>query len=68
MKYVSVYSYWLFEEIKKGKKVYALDRRLKKVSLVNDLTADQLIAVMHSAEEESDRYEFWYEEEETENA
>lgn len=63
MNYNSVYAYWLFEEVKSGKKVYALDRKFKKVSLVNDLTVDQLLAVMNSAEAEPSRYEFWYEEE-----
>ena len=68
MKYTEVYSYWLFDEVKNGKKVYALDRKLRKVVLVNELTADQLVAVMHSADEETTRYEFWTEEEEKENA
>lgn len=66
MKYKSVSSYWLFDEIKNGKIVFALDRGLKKVSLVNDLTADILVAVMNSAEAEPTRYEFWYEETEEE--
>ena len=68
MKYSNVYNCWLFDEIKNGKKVYALDRKLRKVVLVNELTADQLVAVMHSADEETTRYEFWTEEEEKENA
>ena len=66
MKYRSVYSFCLFDEVVNGKKVYALDRKLKKVVLVNDLTAEQLAAVMHSDKEEPSRYEFWYEETETE--
>lgn len=64
MKYRSVYSFWLFDEIKSGKRVYALDKKLKKIVLVNDLTAEQLVAVMNSAEAEPTRYEFWYEESE----
>lgn len=66
MNYKSVYSCWLFDEVKSGKKVYALDRKFKKVSLVNDLTIDQLVAVINSDEAETSRYEFWYEEEVTE--
>ena len=62
MKFVGVYGYWLFDEIKDGKVVFALDRKLKKIVLVNDMTADQLVAVMNSAEAEPTRYEFWYEE------
>ena len=68
MKYSNVYSCWIFDEIKNGKKVYALDRKLRKVVLVNELTVDQLVAVIHSDEEETTRYEFWTEEEEKENA
>jgi hypothetical protein len=63
MNYKSVYSCWLYDEVKSGKKVYALDRKFKKVSLVNDLTIDQLVAVINSDEAEPSRYEFWYEEE-----
>lgn len=63
MKYKSVYSFWLFDEIKSGNRVYALDKKLKKIVLVNDLTAEQLVAVMNSAEAEPTRYEFWYESE-----
>lgn len=66
MNYKSVYSCWLFDDVKSGKKVYALDRKLKRVSLVNDLTVDQLVAVINSDEAEPSRYEFWYEEEVTE--
>lgn len=66
MKFKNVSSYWLFDEVKSGKRVYALDRKLRKVSVVNDLTIDQLVAVMNSSEEESTRYEFWYEEKVTE--
>lgn len=65
MKYKSVYSFWLFDEIKSGKRVYALDKKLKKIVLVNDLTAEQLVAVMNSDQEEPTRYEFWYESEES---
>lgn len=64
MKYKSVYSFWLFDEIKSGNRVYALDKKLKKIVLVNDLTAEQLVAVMNSSEAEPTRYEFWYEESE----
>lgn len=65
MKYKSVYSFWLFDEIKSGNRVYALDKKLKKIVLVNELTAEQLVAVMNSAEAEPTRYEFWYESEES---
>lgn len=62
MKFKEVSSYWLFDEVKSGKRVYALDRKLRKISVVNDLSVDLLVAVMNSAHEEHSRYEFWYEE------
>lgn len=69
MKYRSVSSYWVFDEIKSGKDIYVLDRRVNEVYLVNAMPVDQLVAIMHSAEKENSRYEFWYEQkEEKENA
>lgn len=62
MKFINAYSHWLFEDVKNGKVVYALDRKLKKIVVVNELTVDRLVAVMNSAEAEPNRYEFWYEE------
>lgn len=62
MIYRDIYSWWLFDEIKSGKTVYAIDRRLNVVYSVNSRTVDELVAIMKSAEEESNRYVFWYEE------
>lgn len=62
MKFKEISSYWLFDEVKSGKRIYALDRKLRKISVVNDLSVDLLVAVMNSADEECSRYEFWYEE------
>ena len=67
MIYRDIYSWWLFDEIKTGKTVYALDRRLNVVYSVNSRTVDELVAIMKSADEEPHRYVFWCEEtEETE--
>ena len=63
MIYKRAYSEWLFEEIKKGKKIYVLDKKFVNVVIVNELTVDQLVALMRSDVEEETRYEFWYEEE-----
>lgn len=68
MKYHSIFAHWAFDEIKEGKKVYALDRQTKTVAVVNEMTVDTATALLKSASENSDRYEFWVEEEETENA
>jgi hypothetical protein len=62
MEYIEVYSFRLFDRIMSGNKIYCLDRKLKKVFTVNELTADRLVALIKSAEEELNRYEFWYEE------
>ena len=67
MKYKKIYSHWVIDDIQDGKKVFCLDRKFLRVVLINDLTVDQMVAMLQSALEESDRYEFWYEEpEETE--
>lgn len=64
MKYRTFSAYWVFDEIKAGKTVCVLDRKLREVFFVNSMTVDRMIAVLNSAEENSDRYEFWTEEEE----
>jgi hypothetical protein len=72
MKYEEISPYWVIDEIKKGKKVYVLDRKLKNVASVNEATVQDVVTVIKS--EEDGRYVFWYEEEEpkaeteTENA
>lgn len=69
MKYRTVYACWVINELKDGKTVYALDRRLRKVFTLNDMEVNAAIALINSAEEDSNRYDFWYEEtEENENA
>ena len=68
MKYKNVSSYWVFDEVKSGKEIYVLDKRINEVHLINSMPVAQLVAIMHSAEQESSRYAFWYEEtEEKEN-
>lgn len=67
MKYRSVYSCWLFDEVRAGRVVYALDKKLKNIVPINGMTADGLAAMMHSAAAEPTRYEFWFEEDEKDN-
>ena len=62
MKYRSVYHSWIFDEVKDGRNIYALDKKLKKIVLVNNLTVNQLVELMNSASAETTRYEFWREE------
>lgn len=66
MNYSTVSPWWVIDEIKSGKKVYVLDRKLKKIATVNDASVQDVITVTES--KENNRYEFWYEEsEETTN-
>lgn len=66
MNYSTVSPWWVIDEIKNGKKVYVLDRKLKKIATVNDASVQDVITVTES--KENNRYEFWYEEsEETTN-
>jgi hypothetical protein len=61
VKYVSVYPWWVIDAIKKGRKVYVCDRKLKTVHVVNSASVEDVVKVTESKEE--GRYEFWYEEE-----
>ena len=62
MKYVSVYPWWVIDEITKGHKVYVLDRKNRTVHLVNVAPVQDVVKATES--EEKGRYEFWYEESE----
>lgn len=69
MNYRDIYAFWVIDEVKKGKTVYVLDMQEKTVGIINNMTVDKAIAVLNSAEENSNRYVFWVEEtEEEENA
>ena len=69
MKYTTIYHFLALDEIKRGKTVRVLDRRLLTVCTLNELSVNACVAVLNSAAEDTDRYEFWYEEtEENENA
>ena len=68
MQYYGFSAYWVMDEVKKGKTVYVLDREARAVCDVNSLPVDRAMNIIKSAEENPERYEFWYEieEEETE--
>ena len=67
MKYTTVYPWMVIDEIRQGKKIFVLDRKLKSISIVNDASIEDVVRAIDSADTERDRYEFWYEEEENEN-
>ena len=68
MKYKDLYGFQVMSEIEKGKTVYFLDRKARAVNVVNELTVNDAMALIKSADECRDRFEFWVEEEENENA
>lgn len=69
MWYEDIYSWRIFDYMKKGTKVYALDRKTRTVSTVNDITVSEAFDLVSCAKNESDRFVFWIErtEEEEEN-
>ena len=62
MMYSTVSPWWVIDEIRQGRTVYVLDRKLKKVFTVNEASVQDVVTVTES--KENNRYEFWYEEEE----
>lgn len=69
MLYKSVYRFLVLDEIKKGKTVYCLDREFKVVHTINDMSVEAAMALLHIADEDVPRFEFWEEvKEESKNA
>ena len=64
MKFKKVYPCWIFDEIRAGRKIIALNKKLRNVILVNELTVDKAIELQAAAEANPEQYEFWYEKEE----
>lgn len=60
MKYTTVYPWMVIDEIRQGKKIFVLDRKLKNISYVNDASIEDVLRATEKTEK--DRYEFWYEE------
>ena len=65
--YKDVYSYRIIDEIKNGKRVYAVDRKLAELFVVNSLEMDEFAILLHRAEADRDRYIFWMIEEDIDN-
>lgn len=66
MKFRDIYSFLAIEEIKDGKTVFVLDKEMKTVEAVNDMTVDEAVSLIQSADNFPGRFEFWVEEEEEE--
>lgn len=59
--YKSIYSFNVFDEIKKYKKVYVSDKENKTIRCVNGLSVEDF-ADMLNTEDVSTRFDFWVEE------
>jgi hypothetical protein len=64
MKYRKVYPWNVIDEVRGGKVVFVLDKKLKKIAAINTVQLQDVIRVTES--EEENRYDFWYEEKEPE--
>lgn len=58
-KYKSVYTFNLFDTIRKGKKVYALDKRLVETFSVHTMEVEDFATLLDRAEKDKERYDFW---------
>ena len=58
-KYESVYEFKIIDEIMNGVRVYAVDRKLAEIIVVNSLDVDSLATLLHRAKADEDRYLFW---------
>lgn len=65
--YYSVSPFFVFDEIKKGKTVYCLDKKERLIMTVNTLRAEFAASLIVEAENNSNRFVFWYEKEVKEN-
>ena len=65
--YKTVYPCWVLDEVKSGKEVFVLDKSCRSIESINDMTIKRALGLIESAEKSKNgRYEFWYEETETE--
>ena len=67
-KYKEIYSWKVFDEIKEGKKVYAVDRMLVETFDVNSLDVDCFATLLARADIDKDRYLFWVVEDEVDES
>lgn len=56
--YKVINAWYVIDEIKKGNKVYMLDRQNQSVALINDMDAQSAISIIE-AKDEAKRYSFW---------
>ena len=62
MMYQSLYKWNVFEYIQDGKEVWVCDKKYKTITCVNNMAVQDMANMLTEADENSDRFEFWYEE------
>lgn len=61
MKYKAVYHFMVIDKIMEGKTVYCLDKKAREVHTVNELTMNDMVAILNAENTEPDRFEYWEE-------
>ena len=67
MRFKEVYHFLVDDEIKKGNKVYGLDKAEKKVFVCNDVSVETFVGILKEANGKTNRFEFWMEIKESED-
>lgn len=58
-KYTNVYDFKVFSTVGKGETVYVIDKKMRVIGIVNDLSVQEVTNILNNAEIEKDRYEFY---------
>ena len=66
MKHRSIYAFEVLDRIIDGDDVYVVDKKYKVLAKVSDLKIEEFAEIQKQHKEESTRFEFWVDEEETE--
>lgn len=68
MKFKEIYYFSVLDEIEDGKTVYCLDKELKVVKAINEVTVAEALKIIDLAKKESGRFAFWSETKESEES
>jgi hypothetical protein len=66
MKHRSIYTFEVLDRIIGGDDVYVVDKKYKVLAKVSDLKIEEFAEIQKQHKEESTRFEFWVDEDETE--
>lgn len=61
--YKDIFDFCVLDELDEGKSVYALDKKFGKVSVLNQMTVEELMKILATSRKEETRYTFWIVEE-----